>query len=200
MTSNYSLSNFISQPTIDDNVIKIYDRNKKLKYTIEPMMAYFFTKAAFLIIKIEDRNDILLDFSNSIEASQAMAKLNQVKKELISKTSSEQKNLSVIYSKANLNMSGKNTLVNGDLACDTAILNSPKSGSSVRVFINGLEVNVGGKIYPYDCYFSSNNGQTVRSIGDERYGDKLYWNPIIAGYNLSTTDLIDFDYLIISDL
>jgi len=195
--ATYQLSNFLATPTITDTRMRIYDKNSKLKYTLDPHIAYFYKKANIVIIKVEDRNDIFLDFSTSSESAQALAKLNDAKRTMTQHPCpTPGGDGRTVYSKANLNMVALNTANDGDLACSVAILDSPVSSSHVRVFVNGLEVNPGGKIYPYDCYFSPDGGLTVRVIGDERQSDKLYWNYNIAGYNLDTIDLIDFVYLI----
>lgn len=196
--ANYKLSTFLATPTEDDVRLKIYDVNKNLRYSIDPHVSYFFKKANIVVIRVEDRNDIFLDFSTSTESAQALAKLNDAKRSITIPTTCDPVSPDgrTVYSKANLNMSGEITLNDGDLACNTEINDIPISTSHVRVFINGLEVNVGGKVYPYDCYFSPNGGTTVRVVGDERKGDKLYWNTTIAGYNLDSNDLIDFVYLI----
>jgi hypothetical protein len=93
----------------------------------------------------------------------------------------------------NLDMSASTTTNDGDLACTTPLLSTPKS--FVRVAINGLEVAVGiGK----DCFFSGDGGVTPRENNSELLGDYLYWNGSIAGYQLNTSDgdEIDFFYLI----
>lgn len=198
-TYNYTLSNFLTTPAPDDTRLKISDKNGKLRYTIDPNIAYFVTKSNIVIIKIEDRNDIQLDFPNSIEAAQSLAKLNTAKKELTNPSCQpipiEGNN--TVFSKINLEMPALVTVNDGDLATLSAILDNPKPSSIVKVLINGIEVNVGGKVYPNDCYFSPDNGVTVRTKGDERLGDKLYWNQTVAGYNLDSVDLIDFVYLIV---
>lgn len=198
-TYNYQLSNFLATPSPEDVRLRIYEKNGKLRYTIDPNVAYFFTKSNLVIIKIEDRNDINLDFPNSIEAAQALAKLNQAKKDIVNPECHPEPVITdmTVFSKINLEMNALVTNTDGSLACNTAILDNPKPSSIVRVFINGVEVNVGGKTYPYDCYFSPNSGVTVRTPGDEKIGDKLYWNGSVAGYQLDTNDLIDFIYLII---
>lgn len=194
--ANYQLSNFLADPTTQDTRMRIYDKNSKLKYTIDPNVAYFYKKANIVIIKIEDKNDIYLDFSSSAEAAQALAKLNEAKRKMTQPGCTPDPDGTTVYSKSNLNMSGLVTTTDGSLACSTPILDNPKSSSHVRVFVNGVEVNTGGKTYPHDCYFSSDGGITERILGDERYGDKLYWNGSVANYNLDTADLIDFIYLI----
>jgi len=96
------------------------------------------------------------------------------------------------YSDNNQNMSGLTTSSDGDLATNTAIIDIPSS--RVRVFISGLEVNVGDGL---DCYFADPTTPTVARIhGSEEQGDKLYWNGSVAGLQLDSLDIIDFVYLI----
>ena len=193
--ANYQLSNFLATPTATDTRMRIYDKNSKLRYTLDPHIAYFYKKANVVLIKVEDKNDIYLDFSSSTESAQALAKLNEAKKVMTQPGCTPDPNGTTVYSKANLNMSGLVTTTDGDLACNTPILDSPKLSSYVRVFVNGVEVSTGDK-NSGDCYFSRDGGLTALVVGDERYGDKLYWNESIANYNLDTIDLIDFIYLI----
>lgn len=197
--ATYSLETFVRTPVQGDVSIKIYDKYNKLKYTFDPNIAFFYKTSNLLMIKVEDKNDIILDFETATECSEALIKLNTAKQTLVTmlaSTSGITDNKMTIYSNNNLNMESNITINDGDLACDTAISDIPVSNSQVRVMINGIEVNVGGKVYPFDCYFS-NDGITVRTVGDERQGDKLYWNQSIAGYNLDQEDLIDFIYLIV---
>ena len=69
-------------------------------------------------------------------------------------------------------------------------ISSSKSYNAIIDFLKD------GKVYPYDCYFSADNGLTAKAIGDEKQGDKLYWNKSVSGYNLDAIDIIDFVYLI----
>jgi hypothetical protein len=193
--ANYQLSNFLATPTSQDTRMRIYDKNSKLKYTLDPNVAYFYKKANIVIIKVEDKNDIYLDFSSSTESAQALAKLNEAKRMMTQPGCTPDPNGTTVYSKANLNMTALVTTTDGDLACNTAILDTPKVSSHVRVFVNGVEVNSGDK-NSGDCYFSRDGGSTALVVGDERLGDKLYWNGSIANYNLDNIDLIDFIYLI----
>ena len=194
--ATYSVSNFLATPSSTDTRMRIYDKSNKLKYTLDPNIAYFFTKTNIVIIKIEDKNDIYLDFASATEAAQSLSRLNTIKKQMTQPYCPPTPGEESVWSKANLNMSAIVTTTDGDLACITDILDYPKSTSFVKVFINGIEVNVGGNTYPFDCYFSSDGGTSIRTLGDARLGDKLYWNSSIAGYNLDTIDLIDFHYLI----
>jgi hypothetical protein len=79
---SYALANFLAQPSPGDKVIRIYDINKKLRYEVNPNIAYFFTKANQSIIRIHNENDIYLNFINALEAATATSKLNDAKKYL----------------------------------------------------------------------------------------------------------------------
>jgi len=79
------------------------------------------------------------------------------------------------------------------LACGRRITNIPQGG--VRVFINGIEVNNGVGL---DCFFAPEGvgTPTPRYFGDEQQLDYLWWNPIVAPYQLDTNDSIDYMYMI----
>ena len=195
----YELNTFLAIPNESDIRLKIYDKYLNLRYTIEPNMAYFYANGNIAVISVEGDNNINLDFESSVKCNLALSKLNEYKQIVLSNIITSPITIlgktSDIFSISNLNMSAKLTNSGNTLACDTAIIDVPLHHSYVRVIINGVEANVGGKVYPFDCYFSGDNGLTVRVMGDERSGDKLYWNSSIAGYELDTTDLIDFVYL-----
>jgi len=197
--ANYSIQNFVGLPNPTDTRLKIYDKSARLKYIVDPNVAYFFAKSNVINIKVENKNQIQLDFATSQEAIDALIKLNNYKKIITDKDviPTPPPFQGSVFSKSNLNMSALDTVNDGDLATLLGIIDNPLEGNFVRVTVNGLEVNVGGKVYPYDCYFSNDNGITAKSIGEEQTGDKLYWNTSIAGYNLdSSYDKIDFIYLI----
>ena len=82
------------------------------------------------------------------------------------------------------------------LATSQSITNVPQGG--VRVYVNGVEVNVGTHNGCY-CAFSADAGTTLRDFGREEQGDELYWNTNIgvvdAPFQLTTDDEIDFVYL-----
>lgn len=84
--ATYSLNNFLATPSPGDITLKIYDISRKLKYEINPNIAYFLTKSNIVIIRIEDRNDIYLDFIDTQEAVAAAAKLNTAKRYITTST------------------------------------------------------------------------------------------------------------------
>lgn len=99
-------------------------------------------------------------------------------------------------SSTNRNMSSLTVTGDNELACSSGILSNPITGSTIAVFINGLQVNLGDGVKTDDCYFSNDGGITAKNFSNVELGDLLYWNASIAGYGLdSTIDKITFMYL-----
>jgi hypothetical protein len=92
------------------------------------------------------------------------------------------------------NLTASLTTSDGDLACATAISETPEADSGVRVYINSVRVSCGNTVNDY-CYFSADGGTTPRAFGSEQAGDLLYWNGSVAEYELETDDFITFDYI-----
>lgn len=95
---------------------------------------------------------------------------------------------------ANKAMSASNTSTNGDLAVSTVIAGTPANDSYVLVLVNGVGVEVGDGVKTKDSYFSSDSGVTAKTLANIASGDRLYWNGSIAGYQLATTDKVDYIY------
>lgn len=74
------------------------------------------------------------------------------------------------------------------------VVGSPTPGGYVAVLVNGLFREVGDGVTTKDCYFSP-DGTIIRAYGAVQTGDKLYWNGVIAGADLQTTDRVDFLYV-----
>ena len=53
---------------------------------------------------------------------------------------------------------------------------------------------VGDGVKTLNCYFSADGGTTAKSVSALTSGDQLYWNGTVAGFDLDTSDVIDFDY------
>lgn len=97
---------------------------------------------------------------------------------------------------SNFEMNALSVITDNAQACATGLLSIPVSGSSIVVFVNGISVSVGDGDKTKSCYFSGDDGITARSLGSLAFGDLLYWNSSIAGYNLdAATDKISFVYL-----
>lgn len=75
-----------------------------------------------------------------------------------------------------------------------AIAQTPAAGSYVRVALNGIGVELGNGVKTKDCYFTGDAGTTARAISAIVATDELYWNAVVSGVNLSTSDEIDLDY------
>lgn len=190
MAYNYTLNTFLATPTDTDTTLKIYDKNRVLKYTVDPDLSYFYVKNNLLIIKVENNNDIILDFKDAESAIKALSVLNSAKNKILNNIKPADSVNKLTYSLANLNMAAEVTTQDGDLACNDPVGEKPQS--PIRVQVNGIEVNVGPDL---DCYFSP-DGTNKRAVGEETKGDFLYWNGSVIGYELDTIDEIDFIYLI----
>lgn len=94
----------------------------------------------------------------------------------------------------NKNMTASVTTADNQSACATAIFSTPAGDGYVQVMVNGIQQVLGDGIKTRDCYFSSDGGTTARTIANITAGDTLYWNGSVAGYQLATTDFIDFNY------
>ena len=70
---------------------------------------------------------------------------------------------------------------------------TPFADSDVTIKVNGVEVNLGGNKLS-DCYFSANSGNTAKTIATIEAGDELFWNGIIAQFQLDSADDIDISY------
>lgn len=167
-----------------DNNIAIYDNKKELKYKINPGTSYFFKDGNKLIID-SDENKLYLNFYSSSIAKEALVFINDMKKHILIKEK-------LYYAYSDLNLNANTTYNDGDLACDSELSFTPIN--KIKIYVNGVEVKVGGKYFPYSCYFSP-DGIKVRINGDERKNDKLYWVSSTLNYNLTKNDVIDFIYL-----
>jgi len=79
-------------------------------------------------------------------------------------------------------------------ATGLTISSDPFGDSYVAVFVNGLMTTVGDGVKTLNCYFSADGGITAKSVSALASGDQLYWNGTVAGFDLDTSDVIDFDY------
>jgi len=54
--------------------------------------------------------------------------------------------------------------------------------------VNGIEETSGDGVKTKSAYFSVDGGTTARAISAIVSGDTLFWNGVIAGYELSGSD------------
>lgn len=83
MTYEYKLDNFITTPNSDDNRIIILDKNSNFRYSIITDLSHWFVKNNCVVVKITNKNDIMLSFESREVAYLALDKLNDVRKQLI---------------------------------------------------------------------------------------------------------------------
>lgn len=58
----------------------------------------------------------------------------------------------------------------------------------IAFFVNGIEETIGDGVKTKSAYFSVDGGTTARAISAIVSGDTLFWNGVIAGYELSGSD------------
>lgn len=63
------------------------------------------------------------------------------------------------------------------------------------MFVNGVQYMVGSGVKTEDCYFSNDAGATARTFANIVATDSLYWNGVVAGFDLETTDILDMNYV-----
>jgi len=83
MTFNYKLDNFISIPTGDDKRLIIVDKNNNFKYSIITDISHWFVKNNCVVIKMTNKNDIMLSFESREIAQSALDKLESIRKLLL---------------------------------------------------------------------------------------------------------------------
>jgi hypothetical protein len=86
----------------------------------------------------------------------------------------------------------QNTNGNAQLAMVATLPETPITGSIIVTV--GVLQKIGDGVKSTDCYFSNDGGLTARSISAIKSGDQLYWNGLIAGFDLINTDKIQITY------
>lgn len=97
---------------------------------------------------------------------------------------------------ANKLMTASATTADFQVATATVIAGTPAGDAYVRISVNGLGCSLGDGVRTRDAYFSADSGTTAKTIAAIAAGDSLYWVQSVAGYNLATTDVIDFEYAV----
>jgi hypothetical protein len=73
----------------------------------------------------------------------------------------------------------------------------PTSATFIEINVNGSIIDVkDGAGTNQACYFSVDGGLTPKTYSQLSLGDTLYWNGILAGYDLDSDDRIDMTYQI----
>ena len=83
MTYNYTLDTFLSTPTSDDWRLMILDKNGNYVDTLTTDLSHFFVSNNCLVIKINNKNDLILSFQSKVVAQLALQKLDEYRKILL---------------------------------------------------------------------------------------------------------------------
>jgi len=81
-----------------------------------------------------------------------------------------------------------------DFAITGVTLSSiPNDYSRIQVYVNGQLQRLGDNVTTKDCYFGTGPSTPI-TLSDLTLGSQLYWNGLIAGFDLSASDKIDIVY------
>lgn len=98
----------------------------------------------------------------------------------------------------NKRMPGRATTpnLNFERACDVALAATPLQGSQVQLVLNNLVISSVGDNTRLGCaaYWSADGGFTPRRLNAVQAGDVIYWNSVLAGYPIDSSDVFDFIY------
>ena len=83
----------------------------------------------------------------------------------------------------------------GDDAIVTGVTlgSTPNDYSRIEVYVNGQKQRIGDGLTTKDCYFGTAPASPI-TLNNLLVGDQLYWNGNIAGFDLSSTDIIEIVY------
>jgi len=188
---NYAYNNFISQATSDSKYIKIYDKYGNYKYTIDVMISYYFYKDRYVYIKVENENDITLDFDSSSTAMSALEKLNTVKKTIAQNAAEDtdyytktELDLGQLDNRYYTNTAVTNLLSNYSLTSHTHYLTgltdvqlSGISNNQVLVYQNGVWVN---SSFTFDTSAFTSNYYTIVELSSSTSDVYINWSHIIG--------------------
>ena len=201
MTYEYKLENFLSVPLNGDQRLIINDKNGNYVDSIITDLSHYFVKNNCLVIKITNKNDLILSFESRIVAQQSLEKLDDYRKILMTSKGDISRPNRPTFNTMNRNMMANIIIADFQLATNSLVQQQPTS--RVEVIVNGSShiscgipdgVSIG-------CYFVPNGyGSSVSNArindGDVKIGDQLYWIQSVAGFYLEDTDYLDYDYLI----
>jgi len=86
-------------------------------------------------------------------------------------------------------------LTTGDDAIVTGVTlsSTPNDYSRIEVYVNGQKQRLGDNVTTKDCYFGTAPSTPI-ALNNLISGDQLYWNGTVAGFDLSSTDIIEIVY------
>lgn len=74
------------------------------------------------------------------------------------------------------------------------LVDNPPANCRIDIFVNGELLHCGDGDKTKDFYLSSDSGATSKSFANTNTGDELYFNALIVGWNLETSDKISIHY------
>ena len=158
------------------------------------------TSSDFLIITRADGGDILLTGDNNYWNSNGLNSSSFGSPAMLLMLEGVQDGggvaeptLIAIKTKDDLNQTSLVTSNDGD-STGLTITHTPFNDTPVSVEVNGLECNIGDGAKDEACYFSNDGGLTAKTMENIEANDTLYWMGSIAGYQLETSDDVDFNY------
>lgn len=83
MTYTYKLDNFLIKPVNGDKRLFIYDKDNNFIDSITSDISHYFVKNNCLVIKITNKNDLILSFDSRSTAQSALEKLDNYRKSLM---------------------------------------------------------------------------------------------------------------------
>ena len=86
MTYQYNLDNFLSKPINGDQRLIIKDKNNNFVDSLTTDISHYFVKNNCLVIKITNKNDLILSFESRSVAQQALEKFDSYRKSLLIST------------------------------------------------------------------------------------------------------------------
>jgi hypothetical protein len=81
---------------------------------------------------------------------------------------------------------------NGDTGL--TLPSDPPANCRIDIFVNGELLETGDGTKSKNFYLSGDNGSTARPFSATTTGDKLFFNAVVTGWNLETTDKVSIHY------
>lgn len=203
MSYIYNVENFLSNPIGGEKRLIFYDKNGNYTDSVNTEISHYFVRNNCLVIKVTNKNDLILSFESNAIAKQALTKLSDIRKILLLNNNNLTRGSivpTVNILNRNMQCNDITPSVDNQLAINTLVLHIPLSRIEV-IFNNITHVPCG---YPdgliIGCYFVPVEAEGDPSYarlndGDVQKGDQLYWISSVAGFDIDSSDSLSFEYL-----
>jgi len=84
-------------------------------------------------------------------------------------------------------------VTSGDGSTTAKTITAAPAGD-ILLLVNGQEELIGDAVLTEEAYFSDDGGTTPKAIASILAGDTLYWNGVVAGYELAAADRLRLVY------